>query len=62
MLGPRLITGFVLDEFIVDKADTVTGECSQDLTVAFTLRSHGAIRLSESLVRLLEMRTIARNF
>ncbi|HTF69101.1 MAG TPA: hypothetical protein VK638_41110, partial [Edaphobacter sp.] len=51
MLGPRLITGFVLDEFIVDKADAVTREYSQDLTVAFTLRNHGAIRRSASLVR-----------
>ena len=62
MLGPRLITGFVLDEFIVDKADAVTGEYSQDLTVAFTLRYHGVIRLSDSLVRLLEMLKIARKF
>jgi hypothetical protein len=42
----------VLDEFIVDKADAVTGAYGQDLTVAFTLRYHGAIRLSESFVRL----------
>jgi len=62
MLGPCLITRLVLDEFIVDKADAVTGEYSQDLTVAFTLRYHGAIRLSESLVRLFEMRKIARIF
>ena len=38
MLGAGLITGFVLDEFILDEADAVTREYSQDLTVAFTLQ------------------------
>src|SRR5262245_30247508 len=62
MLGPRLITGFVLDEFIVDKADAVAREYSQNLTVTFTLRDHGAVGVSEFLVRLAPMRKIARTF
>src|SRR5262249_28627544 len=50
MLGAGLITGFVRDEFILDEADAVTREYSQNFTVAFSLRNHGAITLSAALV------------
>jgi hypothetical protein len=60
MLGLRLITGVVLDEFIVDEAYAVTREYSQDLTVAFTLRNHGAITLSSSRIRLSAMAKSAK--
>jgi hypothetical protein len=44
MLGAGLITGFVLDELVVEDADTVPREYSYDLAVAFTLRNHLATR------------------
>jgi hypothetical protein len=37
MLGPRLIAGLMFDEFIVDDADAVTRQYSQNLTVARAL-------------------------
>jgi hypothetical protein len=42
MLRTRAITGFVLDELIVNDVDTVTREYSQDLAVALALRNHSA--------------------
>jgi hypothetical protein len=43
MLRARSIGGFVLDEFIVDDADAVTRDDSQDPALALALRNHGAI-------------------
>ena len=45
MLRARSIAGLVLDESILDHADAVTGEDSQDFAVALALCYHGAIRL-----------------
>ena len=40
MLGTGLITGFVLDELVVEEADTVPCEYSRNLAVALSLGDH----------------------
>jgi hypothetical protein len=42
MLRTRAIAGLVLDGLIVNDADAVTREYSQDLAVALALRNHSA--------------------
>jgi hypothetical protein len=40
-LGAGLITGFVLEEFVVEDTDTVTREYNHDLAVTLALGDHG---------------------